>query len=125
MKTVIIGGSQIGKSYAYARLKRHLSLAGYEVFDNGDVVIFDEAKNLQIPRINTGLRERLRATRQGLHNTPDGRIERRKGVVVQKGCGYMITAHDDHAVRNTGFGDTRAEAIRDYRNTFFHPETKA
>ena len=80
MKTVIIGGSQVGKSQAYARLKRRLTLAGYEVFDNGDVVIFDEAKSLQIPRINTGLRERLRATRQGLHNTPDGRIERRKGA---------------------------------------------
>jgi len=76
-------------------------------------------------RVHHRARETARAAWQGLHNTPDGRIERRKGVVVQKGCGYMITAHDDHAVRNTGFGDTRTEAIRDYRNTFFHPETKA
>jgi len=74
-RVIVVGAPPVG-----ATIERLLREANYQVFDNGDVVIFDEAKSLQIPRINTGLRERLRATRQGLHNTPDGRIERRKGA---------------------------------------------
>ena len=74
-------------------------------------------------------RETARAAWQGLHNTPDGRIERRKGVEVWFGhpFGYgCASSHENKwPPKNIGYGDTRAEAIRDYRNSFFHPETKA
>jgi hypothetical protein len=81
-----------------------------------------------LPKQHRRLREQIRATRQGLHNTTDGRIERLRGITVIRGkTGEFCAIPRDvwfYSHNNYGFGDTRAEAIANLNNTFLHPEIK-